>query len=99
MKYCPAFPDRFGCIADARAFCEQFFAYYNHEHRHSGIGLHTAASVHYGTAAEIRAQRAATLDAAHAANPTRFTRRPQPPKLPTIAWINPPPIEDVAQSA
>ncbi len=99
LKYCPAFPDRFGCIADARAFCEQFFAYYNHEHHHSGIGLHTAASVHYGTAAEIRAQRAATLDAAYAANPTRFTRRPQPPKLPTIAWINPPPIEDVAQSA
>jgi len=99
LKYCPAFPDRFGCIADARAFCEQFFAYYNHEHRHSGIGLHTAASVHYGTAIEIRAQRAATLDAAYAANPTRFTRRPQPPKLPTIAWINQPNEEVGAQSA
>ena len=36
LKYCPAFPDRFGCLADARLFCEQFFAYYNHEHRHSG---------------------------------------------------------------
>ena len=41
LKYCPAFPERFGSIADARAFCEQFFSYYNHEHRHSGIGLHT----------------------------------------------------------
>ena len=98
LKYCPAFPDRFGSIADARAFCEQFFAYYNHEHRHAGIGLHTPASVHYGTALEIRAARAATLDAAYAANPTRFTRRPQPPQLPTIAWINQP-IEEVAQSA
>lgn len=101
LKYCPAFPDRFGCIADARAFCETFFGYYNHEHRHAGIGLHTPASVHYGTATQIRAQRAATLAAAYAANPTRFTRRPQPPKLPTIAWINPP-IEtqqEVAQSA
>ena len=98
LKYCPAFPDRFGCIADARAFCEQFFAYYNHEHRHSGIGLHTAASVHYGTAIEIRAQRTATLDAAYAANPTRFTQRPHPPKPPTTAWINQP-IKEVAQSA
>ena len=98
LKYCPAFPERFGCIADARAFCEEFFSYYNHEHRHSGIGLHTAASVHYGTAVEIRAQRAATLDAAYAANPTRFSRRPKPPKLPTIAWINQPLQED-AQSA
>ena len=98
LKYCPAFPDRFGSIADARAFCVAFFAYYNHEHRHGGIGLHTPASVHYGTAVEIRAQRAATLDAAYAANPTRFTRHPQPPKLPTIAWINEP-IEELAPSA
>ena len=93
LKYCPAFPARFGCIADARAFCEQFFTYYNHEHRHSGIGLHTPASVHYGTAPEIRAKRAVTLDAAYAANPGRFRhRRPSPPKLPTVAWINKPTI-------
>jgi putative transposase len=101
LKYCPAFPDRFGSIADARTFCETFFGYYNHDHRHTGIGLHTPASVHYGTAHEIRAQRAVTLAAAYAANPTRFTRRPQPPKLPTIAWINPPiqTPEEAAQSA
>jgi putative transposase len=82
LKYCP----------------EQFFSYYNHEHRHSGIGLHTPASVHYGTAAQIRVQRAVTLDAAYAANPARFRhRRPSPPKLPTVAWINKPTIESDAQ--
>jgi putative transposase len=98
LKYCPAFPARFGSIEDARAFCEIFFAYYNHDHRHSGIGLHTAASVHYGTATEIRAQRAETLDAAYAANPRRFCgRRPTPPRLPTIAWINNPTIQTDAQ--
>ncbi len=37
IKYCPAFPDRFGSIEDARAFRSAFFDYYNHEHRHSGI--------------------------------------------------------------
>jgi len=47
--------------------------------------------VHYGTAAEVRAQRAETLEAAYAANPARFRhRRPEPPKLPTVAWINDP---------
>ena len=98
LKYCPAFPDRFGSIEDARAFCEQFFNYYNHEHRHSGIGLHTAASVHHGTAVEVRAKRAVTLDAAYAANPARFRhRRPTPPKIPTVAWINKPTIENDAQ--
>lgn len=99
LKYAPAFPDRFGSLADARAFCETFFAYYNHEHRHSGLGLHTPASVHHGTAAEIRAQRAATLQAAYAANPARFgRRRPTPPQLPTAAWINQPSREALIQS-
>ena len=41
LKYCPAFPGTFGSLQDARAFCGVFFTYYNHEHRHSGIGLHT----------------------------------------------------------
>ena len=101
LKYCPAFPDRFGSIEDARTFCEVFFGFYNHEHRHSGIGYHTPASVHFGTAEEVRAQRAETLGAAYAANPARFRhRRPQPPKLPTVAWINEPvPDEDVTQKA
>ncbi len=95
MKYCPAFPGNFGSIEDARSFCSRFFSYYNHEHRHSGIGYHTPASVHFGTAPEVRAQRAETLDAAYATNPQRFRhRRPEPPKLPTIAWINEPNTEE-----
>ncbi len=100
LKYCPAFPGRFGSIEDARSFCARFFEHYNHEHRHAGIGLHTPASVHYGTATEIRTQRAATLDAAYAANPARFRhRQPEPPKLPTIAWINEPSPEALIRSA
>ena len=100
FKYCPAFPDRFGSIVDARTFCGKFFDYYNHEHRHSGIGLHTPASVHYGTATEIRQQRAVTLDAAYAANPARFRHRPPtPPKLPALAWINQPQQDALIESA
>jgi putative transposase len=91
LKYCPAFPERFGSLEDARAFCAHFFNYYNHEHRHSGVAYHTPASVHYGTANEVRAQRAGTLAAAYAANPARFRyREPEPPKLPDVAWINDP---------
>ena len=100
LKYAPVFPDAFGSLADARTFCEAFFTYYNHEHRHSGIGLHTPASVHFGTAAEIRAQRQATLDAAHATHPHRFGNRPpQAPKLPQAAWINQPSPEALIQTA
>lgn len=100
LKYCPAFPGQFGSIQDARSFCDTFFTYYNHEHRHSGIALHTPASVHYGTATEIRVQRAAVLDAAYTANPTRFGhRRPSPPELPTVAWINDPSREALIKNA
>ena len=100
LKYCPAFPGRFGSIEDARAFCTVFFDHYNHVHRHAGIGLHTPASVHYGTATKIRAQRAVTLNAAYAANPARFRHRPPtPPKLPTVAWINEPSPEALSKSA
>ncbi|HEX8630880.1 MAG TPA: IS3 family transposase, partial [Catenuloplanes sp.] len=67
-----------------------FFTAYNHEHRHSGIGMHTPASVHYGTAEQVRQQRQATLDAAYAEHPPRFTRRPRPPQLPNVAYINQP---------
>ncbi len=100
MKYCPAFPGNFGSIEHARQFCTEFFDHYNHVHRHTGIGLHTPASVHYGTATEIRTQRAATLNTAFDANPARFRhRRPTPPELPAIAWINDPSREATIKSA
>jgi putative transposase len=90
LKYCPAWPGHFDNLEAARAWCAEFFDYYNHQHRHRNLGLHTPASVHYGTAPEIRAQRAITLTEAFHTNPSRFVHRPHPPKLPTIAWINNP---------
>ena len=94
MKYRPEFPDRFGCIEDARAHCQAFFAWYNEQHCHSGIGYMTPHSVHYGLAAAMRAVRQDTLDAAFLANPNRFKhKKPQLPPMPTAAWINPPPEE------
>jgi transposase InsO family protein len=90
MKYMPDFPDRFGSLEEARRFCDGFFLAYNHEHRHSGIGMHTPASVHFGTAEQSGAQRQLTLDRAHTAHPGRFAHRPRPPQLPEVAWINQP---------
>jgi putative transposase len=96
LKYRPTFPDRFGCFEDAHAFCSRFFGWYNDEHRHSGIGLHTPADVHYGRAAAVRQLRAVVLDAAYAEHPERFVRKPpQPPALPPAVWINEP-QEDTA---
>lgn len=90
MKYDPHYPARFDSIGHARAWMEEFITWYNHEHRHSGIGLHTPASVHHGTAEQIRDARQATLDAAYTAHPQRFHRRPRPPRLPARVTINDP---------
>jgi putative transposase len=91
LKYRPEFPDRFGSQQDAQGFCEGFFPWYNDEHYHSGLGMLTPASVHYGRAAEILRQRGKTLDAAYAAHPERFVgKRPRPLALPSAVWINPP---------
>lgn len=92
LKYAPTFPERFGSIHDARGFLDEFVDWYNHEHRHSGIGMHTPADVHFGLAEGIAAQRAATLDAARQAHPERFgtTTVPTALELPEAAWINRP---------
>jgi putative transposase len=97
LKYRPGFPARFGSIEAARAHCQAFFPWYNEDHRHSGLGLHTAADVHYGTAGAIQASRARVLTAAYLQHPERFVSKPPtPPDLPAISWINPPEEKETA---
>lgn len=91
LKYRPDYPDRFGSVQDARAYCRQFFPWYNTEHRHSGIAMLTPADVHHGRAQLVLAKRQAVLDAAYAANPGRFVAGPpRAPSLPSKVWINQP---------
>jgi hypothetical protein len=92
LKYAPVFPDRFGSLQHARSFLDEFVTFYNHEHHHTGIGLHTPADVHHGPAEAANQRRAKTLAAARAATPKRFSSSIDPKilELPEAAWINPP---------
>ena len=91
LKYRPDFPDRFGSLEDARNFCSDFFAWYNLEHRHSGVQMLTPHDVHYGRADQTLAQRADVMRAVHAAHPERFVRgAPQVRALQREVWINKP---------
>jgi transposase InsO family protein len=104
LKYAPVFPDRFASLADARTFMTDFVAWYNHAHRHSGIGLHTPADVHHGRHHTVRAGREDTMAAARAAHPERFGAPRTLPKildLPDQVWINKPDqeTEPVPQAA
>ena len=91
LKYHPTFPARFGSLQDARAFCQAFFAWYNAEHRHDGLGLLSPEVVHHGHSERILEHRRHVLAAAYAAHPERFVRKPPEPLAPpTAVWINPP---------
>jgi putative transposase len=95
MKYRPDFPCRFGSYEDSLGHCRQFFDWYNDEHYHSGIGLMTPASLHYGQAPKVVASRQRALQSAYAAHPERFVNGvPKPPELPSAVWINPPSKDD-----
>ncbi len=94
LKYRPDFPARFGALEDARSFNQDFFRWYNDEHHHTGLGLMTPADVHFGRASARRKARTHVLASAHRTHPERFVRGiPQPPPLPTAAWINKPKSE------
>ena len=98
LKYRPEFPDRFDSIQHAREHCRAFFDWYNHQHRHSGIGSDDPRRRPPRPGDRLYdAARARVLDAAYARNPERFVRKPPvPPELPTAAWINKPDDKEVA---
>ena len=90
LKHNPSFPRRFASIAAAREFCAGFIEYYNLDHHHSGIALHTPHDVHHGLHQAVRDKRQAVLDSAYQLHPERFRQPPSAPRLPEAAWINPP---------
>lgn len=91
LKYRPGFPARFFTLEEARGFCQQFFGWYNQEHRHSGIAMMTPEAMHTGQAVALHAARQQVLNHAYAAHPERFVRRPPAlAPLPTAVYINPP---------
>ena len=92
LKYGPEFPERFGSLGEARQFMDTFTHWYNHEHRHTGIGLHTPADVHFGLATDKAVDRRTVLAQARARHPHRFgtTTAPKILELPDAAWINRP---------
>ena len=101
LKFAPVFPERFGSLADARAFMATFVDGDNHHHRHTGIGLNTPADVHYGHAAAKATERSAALAEARQRHPERFatTNDPKILTIPDAAWINQPAADDVELAA
>jgi putative transposase len=99
LKYRPDFPDRFGSQEHGHQFCRGFFQWYNYEHYHSGIGMLTPATLHYGLADDVRHNRQQALDQAYAKHPERFVHGPPSTlKVPEQVWINAPKAPSNAES-
>ena len=72
LKYCPSWPSQgFESLSAARDWVENFMQWYNHEHKHSGIGFATPAQRHSGEDKVILANRQKVYERAKAARPDR----------------------------
>lgn len=90
-KYHPSYPQAFSCHDHALAWGREFFHWYNHEHRHSGIAYLTPADVYYGRADKVLAKRHARRLQAYDAHPQRHPNgAPTKQTLPPATYINPP---------
>jgi putative transposase len=90
LKYQPDYPERFTSLAHAQAWCQEFFAWYNDHHQHSGLALFTPAEVFFGRVEEVAARRQAALDQAYAQHPERFPNGPPIVRRPPVSVaINP----------
>lgn len=74
LKYRPGFPSKgFGSTAAATAWVETFVAWYNGEHRHSGIKFVTPDERHTGADRDVLTARAGVYERARRARPERWT--------------------------
>ncbi len=75
LKYRPGYPRRpFDSIEQARTWITGFVAWYNHEHRHSGIRFVTPEQRHTGQDVAVLARRGRLYETARSARPERWSR-------------------------
>jgi transposase InsO family protein len=75
LKYTPAYPRLpFVTLEAAERWVARFVAWYNGEHRHSGIRFVTPDQRHFGQEYDVLSQRRELYAAARRSNPERWTR-------------------------
>jgi transposase InsO family protein len=72
LKYRPGTPARFDEISEVRTWMSRFVAWYNHEHRHSGIRYVTPEQRYTGADVEILAARDALYRRERTKRPERW---------------------------
>jgi transposase InsO family protein len=91
VKYRPDYPRKpFSSKDQACQWVAAFVAWYNHQHRHSGIKFVTPQQRHGGRAVEICRHRAVVYEQARGRNPKRWSRSTRCWRQPEVVWINQP---------
>lgn len=90
VKGHPSFPDKpFGSLEDATVWVSGFVAWYNEEHRHSGISFVTPAQRHARQHERLRDHRDEVYAAAKERHPERWTRQTRRWDRHPIVRLNP----------
>lgn len=98
IKYRPSYPrEAFADLDAARAWVEEFIAWYNNEHLHSGIGFVTPASRHDGRAEAVLKNRRRVYAQAHREHPERWARSTRAWAAPSVVRLNPAKISRVRE--
>jgi transposase InsO family protein len=91
LKYCSWYPSMpFGSLEQATEWVTSFVAWYNTQHRHSGIRFVTPEERHSGRETAILADREEVYRRARAKNPERWTRQTRNWTPITEVRLNPP---------
>lgn len=89
LKYAGGYPDFVHSLHDGMEYLEPWFLWYNNDHRHKGLNLHTPATVHFGDVEAVVSKRQEVMDKAYAEHPERFGKgRPVVKSNPKIVGIN-----------
>lgn len=88
MKYRPGYPKVFHCLEAARTYINEYVAWYNREHRHSGIALFTPKQVGDGSWKTVWNTREQALQHYYKQYPERFNARPTTPAPAQRVGIN-----------
>lgn len=100
LKYVPMYPRKpFDSVDAAWAWVERFIAWYNHEHRHSGIGFVTPDQRHRGVDVDVLEARREVYEAARRRNPTRWSGATRAWDAPALVALNPRQPETSARAA
>jgi transposase InsO family protein len=100
LKYRPEFPHKpFDTLEAARAWVTGFVAWYNTEHRHSGIRFVTPNERHHGREGAVLANRGRVYERARSKNPNRWSRHTRNWSPAPAVFLNPKRDQETIASA